>query len=204
MQSNYEYLKMSSKEAPFILELVAGKSMKFNIRYYALYEDLRSIEDNYRLLKRLDTLLRDPKECDLSNMELKIALRSCAHSIVQTVCRLLEAPKKKADWKQTNCIYSRIQLDIGCENTKQRALARYRNLVNQQWYPQLRIVRDKRISHQEGFFDTYSVQLIGELLSKPTQNMIDEIRALLEFCASANLNGGRAKYVSRPLDSNDS
>ena len=94
MQSNYEYLEMSAKKAPFELMLVGSRRFEFNLRYYFLYEDLRSIEDNYGLLKRLDILLRDPKSSDLSDTELKIALRSCAHSIVQTVCRILEKPKK--------------------------------------------------------------------------------------------------------------
>ena len=50
MQHNYEYLKDSS-EALFNLTLVAGRKFEFSLDYSALYEDLRTIEDNYRLLK---------------------------------------------------------------------------------------------------------------------------------------------------------
>ena len=62
MQHNYEYLKDSS-EALFNLTLVADRKFEFSLEYFALYEDLRTIEDNYRLLKRLDILLRDPVYC---------------------------------------------------------------------------------------------------------------------------------------------
>ena len=197
MQHNYEYLKDSS-EALFNLTLVAGRKFEFSLDYSALYEDLRTIEDNYRLLIRLDILLRDPKSNDLSDIEMKIGLRSCAHSIVQAVCRLLETPNRH-NLKKTNCIYTRIQKDIKCENTKQRCLIRHRKLVAQSWYKLLRSLRDKRLSHQEGFFDTHSVEMIEEFLSKPEamQNLINAIKELLEFCASAMLNGGRARYNPR-------
>ena len=197
MQHNYEYLKDSS-EALFNLTLVDGEKFEFSLEYPALYEDLRTIEDNYRLLKRLDILLRDPESNNLSDIELKIGLRSCAHSIVQAVCRLLETPSKN-NLKKTNCIYARVRRDIKCENTKQRCLIRHRKLVAQSWYKSLRSLRDKRLSHQEGIFDTYSVKMIEEFLSKPEamQNLINAIKELLEFCASATLNGGRARYNSR-------
>ena len=197
MQHNYEYLKDSS-EALFNLTLVAGRKFEFSLDYSALYEDLRTIEDNYRLLKRLDILLRDPESYILSDIELKVGLRSCAHAIAQAVCRLLEIPSK-SNLKKTNCIYTRVQRDIKCENTKQRALFRHRKLVNQSWYKSLKSLRDKRLSHQEGFFDTYSVKMIEEFLSKPEamQNLINAIKELLEFCASATLNGGRARYNPR-------
>ena len=197
MQHNYEYLKDSS-EALFDLTLVAGRKFEFSLKYFALYEDLRNIEDNYRLLIRLDILLRDPKSNDLSDIEMKIGLRACAHSIVQAVCRLLETPSKN-NLKKTNCIHTRIQKDIKCENTKRRCLIRHRKLVAQSWYKSLRSLRDKRLSHQEGIFDTYSVKMIEEFLSKPEamQNLINAIKELLEFCASATLNGGRARYNPR-------
>ena len=197
MQHNYEYLKDSS-EALFNLTLVDGKEFNFSLDYSAIYEDLRTIEDNYRLLIRLDILLRDPKSTNLSDIELKVGLRSCAHAIVQAVCRVLEIPSRRSQ-KKTNCIYTRIHRDIKCENTKKRALIRHQKLVTQSWYKSLRTIRDKRLSHQEGYFDTYSVKMIGEFLSKPEamQNLINAIKELLEFCASATLNGGRARYNPR-------
>ena len=197
MPHNYEYLKESS-EAPFSLNLVTGKYFEFSLDYYGLYEDLRTIEDNYRLLKKLDLLLQDSTASDLNDIELKIGLRSCSHAIVQAVCRLLETPSRN-NMRKTNCIYTRIQRDIKCENTKQRCLIRHRKLVNQSWYKSLKSLRDKRLSHQEGFFDMYSVKMIEEFLSKPESmpNLIKAIKELLEFCASATLNGGRAKYNPR-------
>ena len=191
---------MPDKKAPVDIVVDAGTKIEFQAQYFVLYRELRAIEDNYRLLKKLDILLRDPKEGDLSDTELKIAMRSCVYSIVQTVCRMLEKPR---NLKHTNCIYSRIHRDIRCENTKQRALFKHRQLVNKPWYDVLKTLRDKRISHQEQEIDG-SAQLIGAFLSHPEEALIDEIKEVLEFCASAGLNGGRARYVSRSLDSNDS
>ena len=196
MQNNYEYLK-DTDEAPFALEVIGGtKKATFPLKYYALFEDLRSIEDNYRLLKKLDILLRDPTANNLSDVELKIMLRACAYSMVQAVCRLLEKPDRR-NLKKTNCIYSRIQKDIKSEDIKKRCLIRYQKLINEKWYKILKDVRDKRISHQEGSLNMHSVKMIGEFLSQPMQIMIDSIKDLLDFCASANLNGGKAKYISR-------
>lgn len=203
MQSNYEYLEMPDKKAPVDIVVSAGMNIEFQAQYFVLYSDLRSIEDNYRLIKKLDILLKDSKACDLSDTELKIAMRSCVYSIVQTVCRILEKPPK-TNLKKTNCLYSRIRRDIECENTKQRALSWYKKLVNQQWYRTLKTVRDKRISHQEKVLGDDSAQLIGEFLSQSEEALIDEIKEVLDFCASATLNGGRARYVSRLLDSHDS
>ena len=195
MQHNYEYLK-DTAQVPFGLEVIAGRQANFPLKYAALFEDLRVIEDNYRLLKKLDILLRDPTMNNLSDVELKIALKSCAHSIVQAVCRLLEKPDKR-NLRKTNCIYARIQKDIKREDIKKRCLIRHQKIISENWYIRLRDVRDKRISHQEGSLDMHSVKMIEDFLSQPMQIMINAIRDLLEFCASANLNGGRAKYVSR-------
>ena len=197
MQTNYEYLEMPAGAA-FELQLVAGKEMSFSLKYAGLFEDLRTVEDNYRLLKKFNILLQDSKANDLSDIELKIGLRSCAHVIVQTVCRLLEQPNPR-NLGKTNCIYTRIQKDIKCEDTKQRCLIRYRKLVNGQWYKSFRDVRDKQISHREHDFDIFSTGTIKNFLSDPQsmQNLITAIKELLEFSASATLNGGRAKYVPR-------
>ena len=123
MQHNYEYLK-DTAQVPFGLEVIAGRQANFPLKYAALFEDLRVIEDNYRLLKKLDILLRDPTMNNLSDVELKIALKSCAHSIVQAVCRLLEKPDKR-NLRKTNCIYARIQKDIKREDIKKRCLIRH-------------------------------------------------------------------------------
>ena len=198
MQNNYEYLKDTDK-APFALEVIGGtKNAKISLKYFALFEDLRSIEDNYRLLKKLDILLRDPTMKNLSDVELKVMLRSCAYSIVQAVFRLLEKPDRR-NLKNTNCIYSRIQKDIKSEDIKKRCMIRYQKLINENWYKVLKEVRDKRISHQEGSLDMHSVKMIGEFLSNPMQRMIEAMKDLLEFCASANLKGGRAKYIPREV-----
>ena len=198
MQDKYAYLKDSS-EAPFKVELIAGREMSLSMDYTALFQDLRVIEDNYRLLKKLDVLLRDSNTNELSDVELKIGLRSCADTIVQTVCRLLETPNDR-HLKRTNCIYTRIHHNIEREDTKQAALTQHQKLVEQPWYEQLELVRNKRVSHQEEVaFDTYSVPLIGEFLTNPEfmQYVINAIKELLEFCASANLNGGRVSYIFR-------
>ena len=197
MQPNYEYLEIPN-EAPFKLELIVDKEMSFSLKYAGLFEDLRTIEDNYNLLKKFDQLLRNSTAKDLSDIELKIGLRSCTHVIVQTICRLLEQPDKR-NLRKTNCIYTRIQKDIKCENIKQRCLVRYRKLVDGQWYKSFRKMRDKALSHREYDLDLFSVGTIKNFLSNPQamQNMITVIKELLEFSASANLNGGRAKYVSR-------
>lgn len=198
MQHHYKYLK-ESPEMPFRLEVVGGKTYTFPpFKYYPLYEDLRTIQDNYRLLKRLDVLLRDPEANNLSDIELKIGLRSCVHSMVQAICRLLETPSKRS-LKKTNCIYTFILKNIKCENTKQMALIRHEKLVAQSWYKSLKAVRDKRISHQEGSFDEHAVIMIGDFLSKPEvmQDLINAIKELLEFCTSATLDGGRVKYNPR-------
>ena len=195
MQDNYQYLKDTSKP-PFELQVIAGKHAEFNIFYYALYQDLRIIEDNYNLLHKLDLMLKDSHKNFLSSLEIKIALKSCADSIVQSVCRILEKPNQR-NMKQTNCLYTRIQQDIRCEKTKQKCLTLHKELVNESWYKTLKTFRDKRISHQEGYWDTYSAELIGELLSNDPQNLIVKIKGLLEFCASTGLNGGILKYISR-------
>ena len=166
MQDNYEYLEDTSG-APFKVELIVGKKFELSLNYMPLFEDLRVIEDNYRLLKKLDMLLTDPNMNDLSDIELKIGLRSCADTIVQSICRLLEIPDKRY-LAQTNCIYTRIHRDIECENTKQHLLTQHKKLVDQSWYKSLQLVRNKRVSHQEeNIFNTYSVPLIKEFLTKP-------------------------------------
>ena len=52
MQPNYEYLEMPAGAA-FELQLVVGKKMSFSLKYAGLFEDLRTVEDNYRLLKKI-------------------------------------------------------------------------------------------------------------------------------------------------------
>ena len=52
MQPNYQYVEMPAGAA-FELQLVVGKEMSFSLRYAGLFEDLRTIEDNYRLLKKI-------------------------------------------------------------------------------------------------------------------------------------------------------
>ena len=197
MQSDYKYLEMPTGAA-FELVLIQGKEMSFSLKYAGLFDDLRTIEDNYRLLKKFDLLLRNSTAKDLNDIELKIGLRSCVHAIVQAVCRLLEQPDKR-NLRQTNCVYTRIQKDIKCENTKQRCLIRYRKLVDGEWYKSFKNMRDKHLSHREHELDFYSVGTIKNFLSNPQamQNMITVIKELLEFSASANLNGGRANYVPR-------
>ena len=198
MQYDYEYLKQPSG-APFSIEAVGGTRLEFPLKCYALYEDLRTIEDNYRLLIRMDMLLRDPEAKDLSNIELKIGLRSCAESIVQAICRLLEKPKGRSNQKKTNCIYTYIERNIEHEDTKQRARIRYRKLVSQDWYDSLKKIRDKRISHQESEFDKYAVTLIKDFLSQPEtmESLIEEIKKLLEFCTRDPLTGNRVRYAPR-------
>ena len=195
MQDKYKYLKDTSK-LPLEVQCIEGKSGKFNVHYLGIYQDLRIIEDNYNLLYKLDLMLKGSHKKFLSSIEIKIALKSCADSIVQSVCRILEKPNQR-NMKQTNCLYTRIQQDIRCEKTKQKCLALHRELVNESWYKALKIFRDKRISHQEGYWDTYSAELIGELLSNDPQKLIVKIKRLLEFCASTGLNGGILKYISR-------
>ena len=197
MQPNYQYVEMPAGAA-FELQLVVGKEMSFSLRYAGLFEDLRTIEDNYRLLKKFDILLKDSTASDLDDIELKIGLRSCAHAIVQVVCRLLEQPAQ-CNLRKMNCIYTRIQKDIKCENTKQRCLFRYRKLVNGQWYKSFRDMRDKQLFHREHDFDIFSTETIKHFLSNPQsmQNLITVIKELLEFSASATLNGGRAKDMPR-------
>ena len=94
MQPNYEYLEMPAGAA-FELQLVADKEMSFSLKYAGLFEDLRTVEDNYRLLKKFDILLQNSTANDLNDIELKIGLRSCAHAIVLAVCRLLEQPDRR-------------------------------------------------------------------------------------------------------------
>ena len=195
MQDKYKYLKDTSK-SPLEPQLIEGKSAQFNVHYLAIYQDLRIIEDNYNLLHKLDLMLKDSHKKFLNRTEIKIALKSCADSIVQSVCRILEKPNQR-NMKQTNCLYTRIQQDIKCEKTKQKCLTLHKELVSESWYKALKTFRDKRISHQEGYWDTYSAELIGELLSNDPQNLIMKIKPLLEFCASTGLNGGVLKYVSR-------
>ena len=196
MQDRYKYLKDTSK-SPLEIQVAEGKSAEFNVHYFALYQDLRIIEDNYNLLHKLDLMLKDsPHKKFLSSIEIKIALKSCADSIVQAVCRILEKPNQR-NMKQTNCLYTRIQQDIRCEITKQKCLTLHKELVNESWYKTLKTFRDKRISHQEGYWDTYSAELIGELLLNDPQNLIVKIKEPLEFCASTGLNGGILKYISR-------
>ena len=197
MQPNYEYLEMPAGAA-FELQLVVGKKMSFSLKYAGLFEDLRTVEDNYRLLKKFDILLQNSTANDLRDIELKIGLRSCAHAIVLAVCRLLEQPDRRNS-RKTNCIYTRIQKDIKCENTKQRCMVRYRKLVNGQWYTSFRDVKDKHLSHREHDFDIFSTETIKNFLLEPQsmQNLITVMKELLEFSASATLNGGRAKYVPR-------
>ena len=198
MQDNYEYLKDTSG-SPLKLEFIVGRYIEFKFDYFPLFEDLRTIEDSYSLMKKLNMLLMDPNMNNLSNIELKIGLRSCADAIVQSVCRLLETPNERY-FEHTNCIYTRILDDIKDEDKKQKALTLHQELVDQPWYESLQDVRNKRVSHQEeNIFNTYSVPLIKELLTKPElmQYVINAIAELLEFCASANLNGGRAKYIFR-------
>ena len=158
MIGNYEYLKDTSG-LPFKLELICGRYFEFGMDYSPLFEDLRVIEDNYILLKRLNMLLIDPNMNNLSNIELKTGLKSCADAIVQAICRLLETPNERY-FETTNCIYTRIQQDIQCEDTKQQALTQHQKLVDEPWYQSLNDVRDKRVSHQEEtLFNTYSVPL---------------------------------------------
>ena len=197
MQDNYEYLKDTSP-SPLKFDFIAGRYIDFRLNV-PLFEDLRTIEDNYSLMKKLNMFLMDPNMNNLSNIELKIGLRSCADAIVQAVCRLLETPHDR-HFKCTNCIYTYILHDIKDKDKKQKALTLHQELVDQPWYKSFQDVRNKRISHQEeNIFNTYSVPLIKELLTKPElmQYVINAIAELLEFCASANLNGGRAKYISR-------
>ena len=198
MQDKYKYLKDTSK-LPLELQLIEGKSAQFikiKAHYFALYQDLRFIEDNYNLLHKWGLMLNPPHRNDLSDIEIKVMLKSCAYSIVQAVCRILEKPNQR-NMQQTNCLYTRIQQDIRCEKTKQKCLTLHKELVNESWYKTLKTFRDKRISHQEGYWDTYSAELIGELLSNDPQKLIVKIKTLLEFCASTGLNGGVLKYISR-------
>lgn len=207
MQDNYEYLKDTSGP-PFRFEVIAGNTVTFSsisLNWEFLFQDLRVIEDNYRLLKKLNVLLTDLNTNDLSDVELKIGLGSCAYTIVQSICRLLEKPKGHY-LKRTNCIYTRIHHDIECVVTQQIAFNQRENLVNQPWYEKLKWMRDKRISHQEGklyqegnFFNDYLVPLIGESLTKPQliPDIINRIKELMEFSASASVNGGQIRYSSR-------
>ena len=197
MQYDYEYLK-ESHEAPFRIEALGGTRLEFPLKCYALYEDLRIIEDNYRLLIRMDLLLRDPEAKDLSDIELKIGLRSCAESIVQAVCRLLEKPNRR-NQKKTNCIYTYIQRNIEHQDTKSRALIRHRKLTNQPWYNSLKSFRDQRLSHQEGEFNKDAVIMIKDFLSQPEamRSLMNSIKELLEFCTRDPLTGNRVKYASR-------
>ena len=64
MQPNYEYLEMPAGAA-FELQLVVGKKMSFSLKYAGLFEDLRTVEDNYRLLKKFDILLQNSTANDL-------------------------------------------------------------------------------------------------------------------------------------------
>lgn len=196
MKSDFGYLNMLG---PIRFSVVAGTSpTSFNALYIALFQDLMLVEENYRLLKRLDILLNDETAKDLSDRELKIGLRSCAYSIVQAACRILEQPLSR-NQKKTNCLYTRIQKDINCDITKDRFLARYRELIDTEMYQSLKSVRDKYISHQEGLFEDISISLIGDFLlnPQPMQTLIHEIKNLLVDTANITAVGpGRMEYIS--------